>query len=115
MHTEAQAAELWCPMSRGAYTPPNWKAIAAPPGARCIGSRCAAWRWRADHFTYRRFAPANEKTATVEPERPPGVPAQWEWNPYDEADEEYQAGWREDEAGRQARRIGYCGMAPLAR
>lgn len=52
MHTESQAAELWCPMSRigvireaGGPTTVNDPTSINDFQGRCIGTRCAMWRW----------------------------------------------------------------------
>lgn len=53
MNTEAEAAELWCPMARYTYGGtshnrhfhPDEPGI-IPPSCLCIGGKCAAWRWQ---------------------------------------------------------------------
>ena len=51
MHTPEQARNLWCPMvraSNGEDQPANTgnsEPYRTPPFARCIGGKCAMWRW----------------------------------------------------------------------
>lgn len=58
MHTEEEAAELWCPYVRAvdgpgdasnrvrvAYTNTDATPSDRPYWARCIASKCMAWRW----------------------------------------------------------------------
>lgn len=43
MHTEQEALELWCPLTRvrAAYV----TEAEARASATCVGTRCAMWRW----------------------------------------------------------------------
>lgn len=82
-----------------------------PASCRCIAKECAMWRW-IDKKPERKFcaAPRPHHRATIEPPRPNGVPASWEWHP--DQNQEYQtAGWIEPEHEAMASRKGYCGLA----
>ena len=109
--TEEEARQRLC-VHQGRPTPAEHAASAiagmgAPIGRCCLGSRCMAWRMRLDPDSkfWRHKA---QESATVEPPRPPEVPADWKWHP---ADEEMHARWVEPEASRAARATGYCGLA----
>ncbi len=57
IYTEREAWDRWCPFARVAENLSNvpfafnrvqniaGDQITAPPGAKCIGSQCMAWRW----------------------------------------------------------------------
>jgi hypothetical protein len=59
-HTEAQAGQLWCPMSRfegndgsaKRWSIFNNEVTTNPPECRCIASQCAMWRWADDTTGY---------------------------------------------------------------
>lgn len=56
--TEKEAAEKWCPQGAGVATRVmidesgrQWSVPGDYREARCIGSRCMAWRWAKDDET----------------------------------------------------------------
>lgn len=95
--TEAEAARLWCQEM-------NFRAPENHCG--CIGSACSAWIWT-DQYVRRGSYSVGE--VTEEPPRPNSVPTNWEWQPYDESEEQFIAGWTEPEAEAAKRRKGICG------
>lgn len=119
--TEKEAREKWCPFARALDgSPGNAAGVGACVAAvnrgvraqdqqalRCIGSACMAWRWGQDRF--RTFILCDDEAATIEPDRPPSVHADWEWCPANTLGE--PAGWMEPEAVANARSFGYCGVA----
>lgn len=122
--TEKEAAEKWCPMVRIARREtfePDSKGIAivagcntdalgglrVPASCRCIGSQCMMWTWL-DNPDLKFIRLSKDQFATIEPERPSGVPATWEWSPYDRDDG--PAGWMEPAEAAAARRRGVCGL-----
>ena len=123
MHTEKQAAQLWCPMVRAANGKqatncavnteqimrdyPGEQDNGRNTSGNCIASHCAVWRW-ADE-PRRRSHTCSDINAMHEPERPSSVPTNWEFCPA----EDDSAAWVEPESEQLARRTGYCGLAPL--
>jgi hypothetical protein len=124
LKTEKQAQEGWCPMVRSlarvhdapmapvaaANTYPYYSDDRRAESVNCIGSRCMMWRW-GDNFNLRQKfhqATGEDATATTEPPRPAGVPADWTWEEYEG---DGYSGWLEPEADMLARRVGYCGLA----
>lgn len=79
----------------------------------CRASACMAWRFSKEgvrhmHRCYAHDDNCDPKDYTVEPTRPDGVPASWEWS----TDHfENWVGWIEPKAERRARQRGYCGHA----
>lgn len=114
MPTAKEAAGLWCPMVRvgvlpGAGGPAAVNDPTTDFSVNCIASRCAMWRWSGEPPARQRFA-AYDSALIDEPERPPHVPASWQWHPYDDSEGD-PAQWVEDDASVAARRRGYCGLA----
>ena len=63
MHTEADARRLWCPFAR---TQAGTTRYGGGPdaGTLCLGSECAAWRWRRDAYTsHRHMNPDDDPTS----------------------------------------------------
>lgn len=96
MHTEAEAAKLWCPMARTTHynSARNRTDEGAPALAcMCISSKCAMWRWCSGIHEVR----TSEKPIEG-----------WEhFCADDEGNPEY---WVEPHDEWKARREGYCGM-----
>ena len=132
MNTEANAKELWCPMTRSAA--PITKTTMGPavnrihltdtghdinpyesqPYATCIASRCAMWRWlpiTSPTNGARRFYSASNVNAETEAEAGPRPSAcdGWEFCPCPFDGE--PAGWIESHESADSRREGYCGLA----
>ena len=111
MYTEDDAAGRWCPWVRARvitcthqdYGPFN-RTVAmtgdATADARCIGSRCIAWRWLPNEPVVR------DEPATYQPQ--PGeelLGKQARWNPHLGHPEEYVM------VATVPPRTGYCGIA----
>lgn len=121
MHTEEQARQLWCPMARAfdtadvGATSTN-RPLAYRYGPRvdinCLASECAMWRWNFLPSRSFRMALVADREAMTEPARPAGIPPTWTFCPYNPDDGE-PAGWVEPVDECNARRQGYCGLAPL--
>lgn len=131
MHTPEQARELWCPMARAAHhqfssidpTGRNELRVLmagcntddrrVPPTCHCIANKCAMWRWDESqtntNVRRRRFV---DDPGETEPQRPDGVGPEWVFVPRNE-EEGDPAFWLEPEEMQQARRRGYCGLAPI--
>lgn len=103
MHTELKASELWCPMVR---------LLPDESADMCIASRCAMWRWA--YIPYRKFYKAENRDAETEAAAGAGKRAEDAEFISNEENEGEGAGWIESEASGNARRTGYCGLAPLA-
>lgn len=104
MHTENQAASLWCPMVR--HTSGNGcaynRGIADAFG--CVASRCAMWQWGEEPANRPRFVQARNSTD----KRPSWVPETWPMVVDDDI------GWKEPQEvanERRPMRRGYCGIA----
>lgn len=76
-------------------------------GGQCLASACMAWRF--DGLPQRRFFVADNATAVDEPKRPPRLPADWTWSPYESGDGD-PAGWLEPEGPAAMRAQGYCAL-----
>lgn len=103
MHTESEARGLWCPMSR------DFNGVTS---GKCLASACAMWRWSFYPTRGFRMAETPDREAMTEPARPAGIPPTWTFCPYNPDDGE-PAGWVEPVDECNARRQGYCGLAPL--
>ena len=124
MHTNEQAAALWCPMVRH-VSDENEKAAtnrcgnAYPTGPAggwnsCIASKCAMWRVVED-VPPRRFADAENPKALTEATAGSGKPDfPCKFYPYGGNSVEV-AGWLESMAHIPTSALGYCGLAPLHR
>lgn len=117
MHTPEQAKDLWCPMvraSNGNDQPANAgnsEAYRTPPFARCIGDKCAMWRWAdTPSDIYRVRVMCNQFDAEIEPARPAGMNPTLVFEPYVPGDD-CCACWVEPETTWLARRRGFCGLA----
>lgn len=86
-----QAKQSLCPM--------------AGQGGLCAADGCAMWRWH-EPFPQRRVAAAKGGPNV----RPPNVPDDWVFHPYDPCDRD-PACWAEPVESAKARRHGYCGLA----
>lgn len=73
----------------------------------CVSTECAAWRWVTTAELERKFIQSVPPNLTIEPTRPPKVPASWTWRPYGD---DY-SGWLETVNDAKQRSHGYCGMA----
>jgi hypothetical protein len=124
MHTESEARGLWCPMARtydaddrGGATATNrpldhYGGLGMRTSIQCIASACAMWRWNFLPSRSFRMALVADSEAMTEPARPAGIPPTWTFCPYNPDDGE-PAGWAEPVSEYNARRQGYCGLAPL--
>lgn len=90
------ARERICPMSN-----------ANPSSSiNCLTTKCMAWEAAPELLT--RFSRACvEPSATVEPKRPPSIPASWVFVPYDE-DADIAAHWTQPEHEWRERQFGRC-------
>lgn len=125
MHTEKEAAERWCPFARvegeasrsvagnrwdtgGGSEIEKFGPMENPKAARCIGSRCMAWRWNDGALSRRCHVNDADPMATVEPARPAHVPPSYLFEPHEDDE---PACWVEPKNEAQARSRGYCGLA----
>ena len=126
--TEKEAKTKWCPMVRhgeicgpDSTVPENLEPVAWNRfdgewnfgGLLCIASGCMMWSWGDLPECLQIMADCSENKA---PERPRNIPTTWKYVLTDERTHRLNAPvmvgrWVEPDTERDARRLGYCGLA----